>query len=179
MMPDPITSISPTRSAAELAADLSVHQVELEMQKQELAEAHISLEASRRRYFCLFDLAPVPYFLFTREGIIAEMNLAAGEMLGGTRADAWKRPFALHLAEESRPLFHDHLRRVFNGIVDASTELRLVPGKDVIKHLLAHSSLLPSEGNQPAQVLTAFFDMTAIRESEQREKALQAQLNQS
>jgi PAS domain S-box-containing protein len=168
-----------TRSAEELAADLKIHQVELEMQNQELREAQASLEASRQRYFSLFDLAPVPYLLFNEKHGVAEMNLAAGELIGIARGELWQRPFAMHLTEESRPIFHEHLRQVFAGTTGVSAELRLMAKGGRLKHVVLRSSRLEAEPGRSPQVLTAASDVTAAKEAEQRQKTLENELRQS
>ena len=64
-----------------LTDELHTHQVELEMQNQELVRTKTDLEVSRARYFELFDLAPVAYFTFHAPGQVEALNLAAAEFL--------------------------------------------------------------------------------------------------
>lgn len=175
----PTPGDTPTRSADELAADLKIHQVELEMQNQELREAQARLETSRQRYFALFDLSPVPYFVFTAKHAVSEMNLAAGELLGAARSELWQRPFAMHLSEESRPAFHEHLHAILKGLTGGTAELRIVTRNGGLKQVIAKSTLLSGFEESPPQVLTACFDVTAARESEAKQKELEAELRQS
>ncbi len=167
------------RTAEELSSELKVHQIELEMQNQELRETQLSLEVSRKRYFSLFDLAPVPYFLFSEKHIVEEMNLVATELLGSGRRELVQRTFSLHLTEESRPLFHAHLRQVFAGESVATAELRVISKDGKLRHVIARSTLLPGEGTGIKQALTACMDVTSEREAESRQKELEAELRQS
>ncbi len=73
---------TPTRSAEALLHELHVHQIELEMQNEELRRVQIELEAARDRYRDLYDFAPVGYLTLTREGLITEINRAGATMLG-------------------------------------------------------------------------------------------------
>ncbi|SDM44424.1 hypothetical protein [Halarsenatibacter silvermanii] len=61
----------------QLIHELQVHQLELELQNEELREARSKLKKARSRYYKLFDLAPVGYCTLSRQGIIEEANLAA------------------------------------------------------------------------------------------------------
>src|SRR5690242_2815364 len=78
-----------TVSERKLFDDLHVHQIELEMQNQELSRAKADLEHSRARYLDLFDFAPVAYFAVkSNRGTIESLNLAAGELLKTDRGRA-------------------------------------------------------------------------------------------
>jgi PAS domain S-box-containing protein len=65
-----------------LIHELSVHQIELEMQNEQLVQTHAALEASRGRYFDLYDKAPVAYITLRLGGGIVEANRLAATLLG-------------------------------------------------------------------------------------------------
>jgi len=74
-IPDNMTSAD----VRKLAHDLQVHQVELEMQNEELRRIQADLEESHAKYADLYDFAPVGYFTLDSAGLIREANLTGAE----------------------------------------------------------------------------------------------------
>ena len=72
-------------SVEKLLHELQSHQIELEMQNEELQRARAALEASHNRYLSLYEFAPVGYLTLTPEGKIIEINLTAAALLGEER----------------------------------------------------------------------------------------------
>ncbi|MRR57230.1 MAG: PAS domain-containing protein [Deltaproteobacteria bacterium] len=93
-----------------LVHELQVHQVELEMQNEELRQAREALEVSRNKYAELYDFAPVGYFAFDAHGLIREVNLAGAQLLGIERQLLANKPFSQFIADaEGRAVFSRHL----------------------------------------------------------------------
>lgn len=92
----------PSHSAEELLHDLRVHQIELEMQNEELRRAHAAIEETRDRYADLYDFSPVGYVTINREGMISEINLTGAALLGVGRAELINRRFAAFVALKDR-----------------------------------------------------------------------------
>jgi PAS domain-containing protein len=65
--------------------ELGTHQIELEMQNEELRSTQGELESSRAGYADLYDFSPVGYFSFDKNGLIKEVNLTGAGMLGSTK----------------------------------------------------------------------------------------------
>ena len=78
----------------QLLHELRVHQIELEMQNEELQRVSEALEISRGRYLNLYESAPVGYLTLTTEGSIIELNLTAATLLGVARNQLLNRQFA-------------------------------------------------------------------------------------
>jgi PAS domain-containing protein len=78
-----------------LVHELSVHQIELEMQNEELRRSREQLEESRSEYEELYDFAPVGYLTLDKRGLITRANLTACSLLGVERSHLVKKPFTL------------------------------------------------------------------------------------
>jgi len=79
--------------ATSLIHELRVHQIELEMQNEELRRVQSDLEISRSRYADLYDYAPVGYLTLNKQGQIVDLNLTAAGQLGIERGRLINRHF--------------------------------------------------------------------------------------
>ncbi|MGO9951258.1 MAG: ATP-binding protein [Dissulfurispiraceae bacterium] len=86
--------------------ELRVHQIELEMQNEELSFAQLELEASREKYFDLYNLAPVGYITLNEKGIITEANLTAAVLLGQDRSHLLRQPLVRFIYGEDQDLYY-------------------------------------------------------------------------
>jgi two-component system cell cycle sensor histidine kinase/response regulator CckA len=93
--------------------DLRVHQIELEMQNEELRRTQADLEASRARYFDLYDLAPVGYFTISEKGLILEANLTAATLLGVARGALIKQPLTRFIVPGDQDRYYLHRKQLF------------------------------------------------------------------
>ncbi|MDP1825639.1 MAG: ATP-binding protein [Archangium sp.] len=114
------------KEAQELVHELQVHQIELEMQNEELRAAQLGLDASRARYFDLYDLAPVGYCTLDEAGLILEANLTAATLLGLERGELVKRPLSRFILKGDQDLLFLCRGRLKRTDQPQSCELRLV-----------------------------------------------------
>ncbi len=108
------------------STNCSVHQIELEMQNEELRRTQEELEASRARYFDLYDLAPVGYFTLSEQGLILEANLTAAKLLGVARGALVKQPLSRFILPEDQDIYYRHRKQLFETGAPQAWELRLV-----------------------------------------------------
>lgn len=93
------------RQVHELIEELNVHQIELEIQNEELAAIHKNLEKSRQRYISLFDQSPVGYVVLDHVGIIKQFNTTFYEMVKAFTQVKNGTPFADLLESEDAGQF--------------------------------------------------------------------------
>ena len=103
-------------TTAALVHELRVHQIELEVQNDELRQAQVALESARDRYIDLYDFAPVGYFTLSSSGLITDANLTCATMLAEERARLIGSHFAHHVALADRDRWRRYaLALVQNG----------------------------------------------------------------
>jgi diguanylate cyclase (GGDEF)-like protein/PAS domain S-box-containing protein len=114
-----------TQDVKSLVHELGTHQIELEMQNEELRSAQEELEASRSRYADLYDFAPVGYFTFDKNGLIVEINLTGAGLLGVDRRDLIDKPFSAFVINDDRDIFRAHLGATLKRETRLICEIRL------------------------------------------------------
>ena len=114
--------------AARLLHELRTHQIELELQNEELRRSQVMLDAERARYFDLYDLAPVGYCTLSASGLILQANLTFARLMGVAREALTMRPISRFMVKEDQNVFH--LLRTNQTATDEaqSCELRMVKG---------------------------------------------------
>ena len=111
--PGPELDKIPPTEIQKLVHELQIHQVELDMQNEELRRSQGETEAALAKYSDLYDSAPIGYFTFNPQGIILEANLTGARLLGMERGSLLGTPFLSHVVPAFRPEFRAHLRQVF------------------------------------------------------------------
>ena len=109
-----------------LVHELRVHQIELEMQNDELRRIQQELEASRDMYFDLYDLAPAGYLTINEKGIILKANLSAGELLGRERSHLVGRPLTRFIHREDQDIYYLCHRQLLARRVPQKCEIRML-----------------------------------------------------
>ncbi|NDY55196.1 response regulator [Desulfovibrio sulfodismutans] len=112
-----------------LVHELQVHQIELELQNEELRRSRDEVEAGLARYADLYDFAPVGYFTLDGDGTILKVNLAGTNVVEVERANLINRRFHVLLPTESFSAFTDFLQEAFRGTGQAIFETHMVTGK--------------------------------------------------
>ena len=106
--------------------ELGVHQIELELQNEELRRSQVALDASRQRFFDLYDLAPVGYVTISESGLILESNLMAASLLGAVRGALARQPFSRFVFKADQDIWYLHRKQLFATGEPQSHELRMV-----------------------------------------------------
>ncbi len=108
-----------------LLYELQVHQIELEMQKEELQRAYETAETALKKYTMLYDFAPMGYFTLDKDGSICELNFTGAEILGDKRFSLINSNFKLFISKESQSVFNEFFRKIFTSNAKESCVVKL------------------------------------------------------
>lgn len=139
---------SPATAADALALlhELQVHQVELELQDEELRRSRSELEAELSRQKVLVDHAPVAYLTLDASTCVHELNHAAARLLGAKRDTLQGALLTRFLSPRSAQALITLLASVHDGAPPQACELQLAADPPPAPALLAVASADPAGG---------------------------------
>jgi len=105
-----------------LIYELEVHQVELELQNEELKQAQNTATRYAERYMELYDFAPIGYLTLSKEGAIIEINLCASLMLNKDRSQLINSQLGFFISNETKPVFNHFLWKIFTDYGNETCE---------------------------------------------------------
>jgi diguanylate cyclase (GGDEF)-like protein/PAS domain S-box-containing protein len=108
-----------------LVHELRIHQIELELQNEELRRTQEAMEVVQARYFDLYDLAPVGYLTLSEAGLIKEANLLAATLLKIPRDKLIDQPLNRFIHPEDQDLYYRCRNRLWSLGAQQTVELRL------------------------------------------------------
>jgi PAS domain S-box-containing protein len=148
LSPEPLATLSPDETR-DMLHELRVHQIELEMQNEELRNAQAEIEAGRARYFDLYDLAPVGYVTVGEKGLVLEANLTAASLMGVTRDSLVRQPLTRFILKEDQDLYYRLHKELFETGKAQESELRMLEPDGAVfwAHLTATAA--PAEDGAP------------------------------
>ncbi len=158
----------------QLLHELRVHQIQLEMQNEELRRAQADLDASQARYFDLYDLAPIGYLTITDNNMIQEVNLAAATMFGVDRSALVNEGIRKILPKESQLIFYQYLKQYIEANSAQEWEMRLLRADG--EQFWAHLQVTPGQNGECWLIIN---DISARKYAEEAKLALEQQLQQA
>ena len=163
-------------AARALLHDLQVHQIELELQNEELRRAQAELDVSRTRYFDLYDLAPVGYCTVSETGLIREANLALATQLGVARGALVTQPFSRFIHKEDADSFYLLRKQLLATGRPQTCELQMAPADGSQFWAQLAATVAPADDGPPG-LRVVLSDLTERKQVElaQQESARQLQ----
>jgi PAS domain S-box-containing protein len=152
--------------AQDLIKELQVHQLELELQNRELRETQQQLTHSRVRYADLYDFSPIGYASLDEHGLIEEINITGGQLLGENPHKLIGRSLADFIAADDVQTFKGHLRRCRWSRKKRSIELRLLPRAGTPIDIQLFTTATQDADRHTLQFRTAMIDVTTKKRGE-------------
>lgn len=140
------SSPSTAGDALALLHELQVHQVELEMQHEELRRSRVELENDLIRQTTRIERAPAAFLVIDKATVLCDINLAGVRLLGAARGDVLGRPLSRYLSASSGEQLQKMLTQAGNGAVPETCELQWSPQGGVVRKLLATADKDASTG---------------------------------
>ncbi len=109
----------------ELLHELHVHQIELELQNEELRQTQLELDIAKTHFFELYDLAPAAYLTMTQQGLIQQTNLAAATLLGLSRRNLMNKKFSNFIFEADLAVYYSFFKQLVESREQQVLELRM------------------------------------------------------
>ena len=167
-------SISPNlaeQTPAKLIHELQVHQIELEMQAEELRKSHLALEESRDKFLDLYDFAPTGYLTLTDKALITEVNLTGATLLGVVRSKLIHTRFRKFIVQNDFESWDRYFAEVLNLGEKQTCTLTLIRADgSVFPARLESSRITGSDGTNPVRIaisdITDIWQIEALKESE-------------
>jgi len=155
----------PPAAARRTLHELQVHQIELELQNEELRTAQAELDAARARYFDLYNMAPVGYLTVSEQGLILEANLTAATLLGTARSALVKKSFSRFILKEDQDIYYRHHQQLFATGAARGFELRMVKKGGAAFWARLDATAAPDADGAPVCRVT-LSDISANKEAE-------------
>ena len=161
-VPPSVTSVPPSD---ELLHELQVHQIELQMQNDELRRTQLALEESRDRYLDLYEFAPIGYLTLSREGLILDINLTGALLLGQDRKKVVQRPLSRFISPEDCDRYYRLLGQIMKHDERQSFVVKLKRSDGSIVHVQL-DCVRAVNGDTPLAIRTTLTDISEQRHAE-------------
>jgi PAS domain-containing protein len=145
-----------------LIQDLQVHQVELELQNQELILAREAAREAEQKYLELYDQAPVGYLTLSAECQIQKLNIEAAHLLGKERSGLINSDLRFFILEKDRISFADFMDRIITGAGKETCEVVLTGNNQPPLSVLLDGKL----SDNGLECLITMTDITPLRQTQ-------------
>lgn len=116
--------------------ELKVHQIELEMQNDELVLAKEQAEEIAEKYIELYNFAPIGYFTLSREGCIIEFNKYGSQILGISPNEINNNNFQNFISKEDNLIFNNFIDRAYESTLVETCTVRMPLKDNTIRYIL-------------------------------------------
>ncbi len=154
-----------------LVLELRVHQIELEMQNEELIKskelaytAMKQAETAIEKYTELYDFAPSGYFTLSKEGIILDINFRAARIINKKRSLLRNGTFGFFVSNDTKQIYNNFLHNTFDSNNTQSCEVTLSLDYRLPMYIQLSGIVIDNK----EQCLVNLVDITEHKQAEQQ-----------
>ncbi|MFH0960589.1 MAG: sigma 54-interacting transcriptional regulator [Pseudomonadota bacterium] len=149
-----------------LVHELQVHQIELEMQNEELRRSRAEVERSKDRYTDLYDYAPIGYVTLDKNSLVLESNFSAAALLGTERGSLVGKPLTSFIDKDTQDTFYLHRNHVLQSGTRHICEIKLAQPDGNWIHVQLESVGIEGSPGKFIGLRTSISDITARKLAE-------------
>jgi PAS domain S-box-containing protein len=164
------------QATAHLLHELRVHQIELEMQNEELRRMHREVEAAEQEYKSLYDTVPVGCFTLDAKGTVLEANPAGVRLLGASATSLIGRRFLLFISEKDRLDFWAFCKALLKEKALRACELCILNGGERPRTVQVLGTSVKRPGRGDSALRVAVTDITERKRAEEAIRGLHDEL---
>lgn len=165
----------------EIIQELQVHQIELEIQNEELRNKQRQLEISRNQYSDLYENAPIVYLTLDIKGYIHKSNISGAKLFGLDSNINIKKPLAIFVTSEYKPIMYKHLKDTIEKEEKQSCEIMIINNTGKKMYVLMESIAIRNSSGyddkekdyKKMQIRTAIIDITERKNAEIAQKEME------
>jgi PAS domain S-box-containing protein len=166
-MPKRDVAAMPVKDLQRLIHELQVHQIELDMQNEELRRTQAEFKAAHNRHVDLFDFSPVGHLKLDVSGTIVDANLRAGTLLGTNRKELIGQSLACFIRVEDQDIFRRHCREVLKTDTRQTCKVQIQKATGAKRWVYLQSLMAHEKPGQITHWWTALLDITERKRSEE------------
>ena len=156
-------------SVNQLVEELQIHQIELEIQNEELRAAELISEANKNRYISLFNNAPFGYVILDKAGMIKQFNSTFETMVGKRQVNGSNPAFSDFLIPEDNQIFRARFNALFKQPEEKLFEYTMIGAKNREHHIQLrakmHTKAFYESDSGNDELLLMISDITELKEA--------------
>lgn len=133
-----------TRDIEIVLQELQVHQIELELQNEELLRVSEETELQRLKFEGIYDLAPVGYLILDHFGLIEEVNAAGVALLASGKATVRGKQLQSFIKPEEADDFYRFFKQLLRGEGKENSQFKFLSRSGHEFHGLVEGRFVPA-----------------------------------
>ncbi len=149
-----------------LVEELSIYQIELEHQNQELLKSQEELQQSKDRYLDLFDNAPISYLIVDSNGVVIDINQTACLLMESNKGKFIKQKITKFIHPDFQDVYYLYFRTLIKQKHNQTCDIKLQKSNDAFFYARIQGIQLPHLVSNESEFRLAIIDISIQKEME-------------